>query len=94
MPAAGDDGPFDAFSAVPRDRSVQAFARLRRCTAGAGITLPGMESARERVGIGAQSTNGDSTSKLRPPDTGTVEGIAGETGELTDKGEEKPHAET
>ena len=37
----------------------------------------------------------DYSSKLRPaPDTGSVEGIAGETGGQTDNGEEKPHAET
>jgi hypothetical protein len=31
---------------------------------------------------------------LGPPDTGSEEGIAGETGGQTDNGEEKPHAET
>jgi hypothetical protein len=42
----------------------------------------------------AEVRAGDSSSKLRPPDTGSVEGIAGENGGQTDNGEEKPHAET
>src|ERR1035438_9617745 len=67
-------------SAVGKGRSASRVVSLAcRAAAGHGLQKTGMAFT---------------LPSCAPPDAGSVEGIAGETGGQTDNGEEKPHAKT